>query len=184
MGAYDGDTLLTLIREYGIIDLAIALECDSVNFDKLIKNDLVRLNVKKLIVLPVGSSSSNCRISFNEGQGMISKIDLDGEVSNTLVQLINIDSCINGFDINKIIIDTEGSEKQSIMGLREIIYKNKPDLCIAAYHFPTDIFEIVNQINDISNGYKYYFRNHSANVIDTVLYCVNESSDGGILGSW
>jgi FkbM family methyltransferase len=167
-GAYNGDTLLNIIKNYGKLQLACALEPDIDNFKKLSANELIRYGCDMLILLPLGASNRTDVSSFDNGNGMISRMsNLD---SGKIIQTVKLDQILFGLNFNKIIIDTEGHEKQILEGLNDIIEASYPELCIAAYHDPTDIYELVLAIHEKYPKYKFYLRNHSSVNVDTVLY--------------
>jgi FkbM family methyltransferase len=169
-GAYDGDTLTQFSEKYGRLNLAVALECDSKNFQKMAKKDYPKID--KLILLPLGSGDKTDKIFFENGNEMQSRLSEKIVDSGSMVNVVNCDEILRGIEFTKIVIDTEGYEKQSLNGMKEIISNFSPDITVAAYHFPADFFQIINLINSIHPKYKYYLRNHSPFVAETVLYCV------------
>ena len=52
-------------------------------------------------------------------------------------------------------IDSEGLEKEIIMGARETIGASKPLLSICAYHHPGDVEAIPRLVLSIRDDYKY-----------------------------
>jgi FkbM family methyltransferase len=171
-GAYDGDTLDKLASKYGSIDFAVALECDFHNFSRLISKDYPK--IKKLILLPVGSGEKNEQVSFNAGNNMLSRISKITSEKTNLISLVKCDDVLRGLQFNKIIIDTEGNEAPSLRGMQTIISDQSPDIALAAYHYPTDIYRLLNLINAMNPNYSYYLRNHSPFAVDTVLYAVKK----------
>jgi FkbM family methyltransferase len=170
-GAYNGDTLLSLIKHYGKLQLACALEPDMDNFKKLSTNQLIRIGCDILILLPLGASNRTNISGFHNGNGMISRISKNLDTGK-IIQTVKLDQILLGLNFNKIIIDTEGHEKQILEGLSDIIEASHPELCIAAYHDPTDIYELVLSIHEKYPKYKFYLRNHSSANVDTVLYAL------------
>ena len=171
-GAYDGDTLEKFISKYGGLDLAVALECDFKNFTKLSSKSFPL--IKKLIALPLGSGEKNGQIYFNLGNEMLSRATNSPSAESSLISLIRCDEVFRGLDFNKIVIDTEGHEAPSLMGMANLIASQSPDIAVAAYHYPTDIYSLIILINTINSGYSFYLRNHSPFVVDTVLYAVKK----------
>jgi len=168
-GAYNGDTLLSIIKNYGRLQLACALEPDMDNFKKLSANELIRHGCDMLILLPLGASNRTEVSGFDNGNGMISRMSKNLDPGK-IIQTVKLDQILLGLNFNKIIIDTEGHEKQILEGLNDIIEASYPELCIAAYHDPTDIYELVLAIHEKYPKYKFYLRNHSSVNVDTVLY--------------
>lgn len=169
-GAYDGDTLIQLCEKYERINLAVALEYDMKNYLKMINKTYPKID--KLIALPLGSADKTGQLFFDEDNKMQSRLLNEKTMSSSMVSVINCDEAFRDIKFTKIIIDTEGYEKQSLIGMRKIIFENTPDIAVAAYHYPTDFFEILNLIDSINPNYKFYLRNHSPFVAETVLYAV------------
>lgn len=169
-GAYNGDTIENFIRNYGGVDFACALEPDPENFAKLVNNQTVRKGCVALLLLPLGASNENSVCMFETGNGMISRVSTASSGSSSMVQIIRLDSTLKGLEFNKVVIDTEGHEVAILEGMQGIIRTNSPDLCVACYHYPEDIYEIALQIASYQPNYKFYLRNHSSVCVDTVLY--------------
>jgi FkbM family methyltransferase len=171
-GAYDGDTLLQFSAKYGNINLAVALECDLKNYEKLVKKTYPKID--KLIALPVGSADKSGQLYFVDDNKMQSRLSqkIENQEGRITVSVINCDEVFRGIGFTKIVIDTEGYEKQSLIGMKQIISSLSPDITVAAYHYPTDFYEILNLIHLINPDYKFYLRNHSPFVAETVLYAV------------
>ena len=169
-GAYTGDTIETFIRNYGTLDLVVALEPDPDNFEKLTQNRTVREGSAANILLPLGASDQNASCLFEQGHGMISRVSHVPSPSATLVRTVKLDSVFQHMHFNKVVIDTEGHEKEILAGMEHIIRTDGPDICVACYHHPEDIYQIALLIESYESKYKFYLRNHSSVCVDTVLY--------------
>jgi len=169
-GAFTGDTIENFVRNYGSLDFVCALEPDPDNFEKLSRNELVHLGSASSMLLPLGASDSNASIFFESGQGMISRVAERASETATLVRTVALDTVARGMGFNKIVIDTEGHEMAILRGMRGIIKDRSPDICIACYHHPEDIFRIALLIEEMQPRYKFYLCNHSSVCVDTVLY--------------
>ena len=170
VGAFTGDSIENFVRNYGGLEFVLALEPDPENFEKLIRNEIVVKGCSSSVLLPLGASDQDSSIFFESGQGMISRVAERGSGMTTLVRTVKLDSIARGMRFNKIVVDTEGHEKAILRGLREIIRDDHPDICIACYHYPEDIYEIALMIEDLSAHYRFFLRNHSSACVDTVLY--------------
>ena len=71
-----------------------------------------------------------------------------------------------------IKMDIEGSEKDALIGASNTIQRVKPKLAIAAYHYATDLWRLVDVIRDINPGYKFYLRHYSETGLESVIYAV------------
>lgn len=170
-GAYDGDTLIQFCNKYGTLRSVVALECDMKNFKKLAMKQFPQ--IESLIVLPLGSADKTDQLFFQDDNKMQSRFSAES-IGSSLVGVINCDEVFRGIEFTKVVIDTEGYEIPSINGMNLIIKNQSPDLAIAAYHYPTDFFEILNRIDSINPNYNFYLRNHSPFVAETVLYAVKK----------
>jgi FkbM family methyltransferase len=171
-GAYDGDTLEKFLSKYGSIELAAALECDSKSFSKLVSKDFSKIN--HLILLPLGSGENNQQVYFDVGNEMLSRASEAPSESSVLINLVKCDDILRGLDFNRIVIDTEGHEAPTLRGMKRLISSKSPDISVAIYHYPTDIYSIINLIHKLNGGYNFFLRNHSPFVVDTVLYAVKK----------
>lgn len=52
------------------------------------------------------------------------------------------------------------------------IKKSVPKLAISIYHKSYDLFEIMEFIDSLDLGYKFYVRHYTRTLADTVLYCI------------
>ena len=169
-GAYTGDTIENFIRNYGSVDFVCALEPDPENFVKLSRNAIVRDGCAASVLLPLGASNQNSSSRFDSGNGMISRMSETASTYSALVQIVRLDDILHGMAFNKVVIDTEGHEMAILEGMAEIIRTNNPDICIACYHYPEDIYRIALLIESFQPQYQFYLRNHSSVCVDTVLY--------------
>lgn len=69
-----------------------------------------------------------------------------------------------------IKLDIEGSEKEALLGAKNIIKTAKPKLAVCVYHKPEDIYVLTELIHDINPQYKFFLRHYSPYIWDTVLY--------------
>ena len=169
-GAYTGDTIENFIRNYGGVNFVCALEPDPENFAKLSRNPIVRDGCTASVLLPLGASNQNSSSLFDSGNGMISRMSDAASPHGSLVQTVRLDDILHGMTFNKVVIDTEGHEMAILEGMANIIRDNSPDICIACYHYPEDIYRIALLIESFQPQYQFYLRNHSSVCVDTVLY--------------
>jgi len=76
--------------------------------------------------------------------------------------------------INFIKMDIEGSELKALEGARETIIRDKPQMAISVYHNFEDFYTIINYINNLNLGYKFYLRHFTIYHEETVLYATTE----------
>jgi hypothetical protein len=98
---------------------------------------------------------------------MNSMISEEGE---SFIQCVALDHVIPGFKPTFISMDVEGVELEALKGAEMLIKENKPDLGICVYHAPNHIWDIPLFIESLHLGYKFFLRNYTSFVSETVFY--------------
>lgn len=98
-----------------------------------------------------------------------SRFDKD---SNYIVHCDTLDNLLIDKDVSVIKMDIEGSEKEALLGCKNIIKNNKPKLLICVYHKPNDIVNIIKLVKSIRSDYKVYIRHYGSTIYETVAYFV------------
>lgn len=111
-----------------------------------------------------GSTPAFCRFSQ---KGTSSAIDARGEQE---VQILRMDDVLHSSQITMIKMDIEGAEMDALMGAKELITTQKPDLAICVYHKTDDLWELTNLLLSYVPEYKLYLRCHDRFTQETVLY--------------
>ena len=169
-GAYDGDTIQSLYNKFSNVEAIAAFEPDFNNYNMMIKNiKKIAQGTNEIICMPNAVYHNAEQLRFNMNTAENSNISKEGD---TVVQCVSIDECIQNFKPTHIKMDIEGSEYEGLLGTKETIKTNKPNLMICLYHKPNDLFEIPMLINSWNLGYKFYLRIHGNNGLELVLYCV------------
>ena len=163
VGAYDGDTIKSILSWKKEFKKIIAFEPEKENFKKLKKT--IRNN-KKITAYNLALGSISKMVFFNSSKDT-SRITQDGDLK---IEINTLDSF--GFTPNFIKVDIEGGEKDFIIGSRETIKKCKPQLAICVYHRSDDFFSLVDLILKINSKYKLYFRHHSFGFTESVMYFI------------
>lgn len=96
-----------------------------------------------------------------------SRIDSSG---NAWVQTVTIDTMLPGFAPTIISMDIEGSELDALKGAEQTIKTFVPDLAVCVYHSPSHLWEIPHYLNSLGVGYRFYLRNYTSFISETVLY--------------
>ncbi len=68
-----------------------------------------------------------------------------------------------------IKMDVEGYECRVIEGARELIGRCRPDMAITCYHYPQDLFEILDKVRGIHAYRNVALRHYGPSLYDTVL---------------
>ena len=169
-GAYTGDTI-EIFNKNLKLDTVVAFEPDPDNFMILRKNLRKMLSPDtKVFTLESGVGVKNSIVSFSQAQ--------DGsaisETGTAKVAITTLDKLLINQPVNFIKMDIEGSEKDALMGAREVITQYAPLLAISAYHSLSDFFEVPQLIHKLNPNYKLYLRSHNDSFHDTVCYAVPE----------
>jgi hypothetical protein len=73
-----------------------------------------------------------------------------------------------------IKLDIEGAECDALRGATNLL-QTKPVLALAYDHSCRDLWRVIDVIDSLSPGYKYYVRHYGGTVTETVLYAVPEN---------
>ena len=175
-GAYDGDTIRKIIASKIDVKGIIAYEPCIDNYNKLSKY-ISNLDMKRkfgIIALPYALWSRTRRSMF-DGMGENGKLAKTGEESVQCYRLDDSMFLLEKCEPNYIKMDIEGAELEALKGARETITKFMPQLAIALYHRPNDLFLIPALIKSWDLPYDYYIRSHGYNGLELFLYCVPKS---------
>ncbi len=173
-GGYIGDTTLEFISIDPNYNKVYVFEAEDNSYQKCCENLQYFIEEGKVKVLKNAVYSEECIISFNnKTMSGDSSIDENGETSVNAVKLDDI--CKD--NVSFIKMDIEGSEKQAIMGARNIIEKLTPKMCVCIYHLEDDFWKIPELIRSINSSYLFEIRHHSNEVYsETVLYCIPKNN--------
>lgn len=167
-GAFDGDTLRTLLKKYRRLDSVAAFEPDLDNFRKLVKTIATRRKqIRNISLFPTGLGNKTGKAEFTSGEGASSRLSKAGANS---VPIVALDDVLPNFSPTFIKLDIEGSEESAIGGAQRLILKYKPSLAVCAYHKPEDIWRIPLTIKSMFPFYQLRMRCHGYNGFDLVLY--------------
>lgn len=170
VGVFDGATINNFMEfSEGNYKLIVGMEADKANYDYLIDKYKHESNLS-LINKGAWNKSEILRFDSNP-HGGLSKIDETGEAT---IETTTIDKIAEELQIAPTFIkmDIEGAELKALEGAKEIITSCRPRMAIGVYHKAEDIVDILHYILQLVPEYKFYLRQHSYNMAETVLYCV------------
>lgn len=172
-GAFDGDTLRDLHRLKGKIEKAALFESDMTTFKQLLEmvGDNSQMYGNEMFLYPCGVWSDTAKQKANNTMGLNSHISNDGD---DIIQCVALDHVLKGFKPTFLKMDVEGAEYQALIGARNIITENKPDMVISLYHTLKDIWELPLLINSWGLGYKFYIRVYGNGGNATMLYAFSK----------
>ena len=168
-GAYNGDMVRRLNKRFGKVDAIACFEPDSGNFQLLVdylvkKHDQI---ASSIIAFPCGVFSHECQLRFASSNKTNSSISDKGE---SIIQCVALDHVLPNFRPTFLQMDIEGAVLAAITGSENLIREYKPDLAICVYHTPSHIWEIPLYINSLNLNYRFYLRNYTSFVSETVFY--------------
>lgn len=167
-GAYNGDTIMQLNSLVGKVDALACFEPDLDNFN-ILKQYLINKHneiAQSVIAFPCGVFSYETQLHFDSNK-MNSMISNDGKL---FIQCVALDHVLPDFKPTYISMDVEGVELEALKGAVRLITESKPDLGICVYHAPNHIWDIPLFIDSLNLNYKFYLRNYTSFVSETVLY--------------
>ncbi|KLO21714.1 FkbM family methyltransferase [Marinitoga sp. 1155] len=172
-GAYNGDTIRNLVKYKGKQESVVCFEPDLINYSKLIKyiNNNKKDIADTIFAYPCGVYSKTTQIFFSSGNNTNSKISANGK---DLIQTVKLDDALINYSPTFIQMDIEGAEIEAIKGGAILISTYKPDLAICVYHSVEHIWEIPLMLNKLNPDYKFYLRNYTGYISETVLYARSE----------
>jgi FkbM family methyltransferase len=165
VGFYIGDTTAAFIRETkGKYRHIFGFEPDNDNLS-LYHPD----GRGDITVVAKGLWKCDDVLRFDNALGVGSAVNENGpaEIAVTSVDVYFKDS---GFIPSYIKMDTEGSEKEVLLGAEHIIKTYRPRLAVSVYHRLGDIYELPLLVHSLNPGYRFYLRHYSSTYSETVLY--------------
>ena len=166
-GAFVGDTIRIFSKKRKIKKL-ICFEPDLDNFNLLteyLKREKENI-AEEIVAFPCGLWKETTYLKLR-GTGAGTCISEKGEKG---VQVVAIDEVLPNFQITYITMDIEGAELEALYGAKNFIKTWKPDLGIAVYHKPEHLWEIALYLSTLVPEYKFYLRNYTGGISDTILY--------------
>jgi FkbM family methyltransferase len=167
-GAFDGDTIRLFIeRTGGHFRRILGFEPDPTTFSRLAANFA---EDQRVVPVNAGLWSRADTLHFRNNAGRASILDSIGEV---MVNVLALDDMLDGEGVSFIKMNIEGAELEALRGAASSICRFLPKLAIAAYHRPSDLWEVAKVVDEIAPGYDFYLRQHCGGVVETVLYAVH-----------
>lgn len=155
LGAYNGDTALSLMDYAPHLQTVIALEPDEKNFTKLCLNTAKTGKVEA----HYGAAWHQREVlTFRKGGGR----GIRRERKDKTVEVMGLpaDSLLEGRTPDFIKFDVEGAERQAIEGCTDSIRAHTPELQVALYHRSEDIFALPLMIHRMNPNYRFHLRRY------------------------
>lgn len=170
-GAFDGDTIRSVIARQPNFGMIEAVEADSNSFAKLetyiaTLEPTLRSRIRLHRCAIGGRRGTICFENTGTAGSRIS--DTDG----TEVDLVPIDDLCASTRVTMIKMDIEGAEFDALAGGKQVIQRDRPILAICVYHSQEDIWRLPLMVREICPDYRMYLKSHGGDGIQTVAYAV------------
>jgi FkbM family methyltransferase len=174
-GAYDGDTLKSVIAAGRPFRDYVALEPDPVNFVALERYvaALPPSLVGRVRAMPLALYSTRTRMRIQHGGSVSAALaaptgpELPGDVT-----CVPLDELCADRPLTFLKLDIEGAELEAIEGARKVIARDRPVIAVCVYHRQNHLWQIPLLIQSIVGGYDYYLRPYNEEGWDLVCYAV------------
>lgn len=168
-GAFDGTISRRLFdaSEHSMRSL-FCFEPDLANFLKLTNNLRLGFEGVDIYLFPLALSNADKHVTFENNYNVNSHISSDVDGQGTLA--VSFDSIFPTLKPSLIKMDIEGAELDALRGACSLIRRARPDLAVSVYHKPSHLWEIICFVNALGLSYKFYLRNYTTWVPETVLY--------------
>lgn len=159
-GAYKGDSIDKLLTATkGKFGAIYSFELDNDIFQELEKTaEKYDLNKIKLFNAGVSDKCEEFEYGYVQGE------------EKHIAKVTPIDIALPSEKVTYIKMDVETYELKALEGAKRIIQTQKPKLCISAYHYLSDLWEVPLKIKALNAGYTVFLRHHSPAVWDTDCY--------------
>ena len=166
-GAFAGDTALFFSHKTGREGRVYSFEPHplvSVLFRQNVALNEDRVQQQISLTTKAVSNTSVDKLQFTlKGAGSTIATATTGQGRQIAVPTTTIDNEVKQQSIASvdfIKMDIEGAELLALHGAVQTITRHKPKLAICLYHHPNDFYTIVDFINNLGLGYKFYLEHH------------------------
>lgn len=157
LGAYNGDTVRSLMGYTDTLEEVIAFEPDRRNFRKL-SEWAETVEKPKITAHKLGAWSHSDTLFFDASGNRNANLSVEGGAKLTEVAVDSVDSIAKGFAPDYIKYDVEGSEHEALMGSRETIAVHLPTLLVSVYHRSEDLYKLPLLVKELYPDYGLYLR--------------------------
>ena len=170
-GAYDGDTLRSILQSGREIEAYAAFEPQGDLCAGIQTYIRERTEIREAHILPLGVSDCYEQLRFTETTDGRSAAKAD-PAGAAVLPCAPLDGVLRGFRPTMIKMDIEGMEPRALAGAAEMIRQHRPQLAICVYHDISHLWSIPLQIKELYEGYRLYIRNYQFMGLETVVYAV------------
>lgn len=158
VGAYTGDTLAELLALGAPLTHAVCVEPDNRNFRKLTARAEALAPLSVTCVHAAAWDAAGTGHFFGSGNRNASLCGASFENRPADTVLIPVDTLAMGLKPDYIKFDTEGAERQGLLGTAATIGHARPKLRVAAYHRTEDLLALPELLWSLAPDYHLYLR--------------------------
>ena len=171
-GAYDGDTIRSIIERCASFRRIIALEPDPLNFKRL------QQCVEKIIP-PLRERISVCEVAVAATKGTV-RFEPDGSTGGKIlaqggveVACDTLENILAGLSPSYVKLDVEGAEHDALRGAAAILARGLTLWAVCVYHKQSDLWRLPLLVHaSVPDDYRFFLRKHGGEIFDTVCYAV------------
>lgn len=174
-GAWTGDTLDAFINWKNgryVNVYCFEAECETAS---ILKKHIADKGYNNITVFNNALWDRNQKIDFfnSNGSGGGYCLNESGTSATITVNGVAADTMIKD-PVDMVKLDIEGAEANALLGMKDIIRKNKPVLAVCIYHKQDDFITLPNLVLGIVPEYSIYFRQYMLTPFSTVMYAIIE----------
>lgn len=155
LGAYNGDSIRTLLEHAPDVSRIEAFEPDPRSYRKLCAY-LEESGLSIVHAHHAGAWNTDTTLTFSsEGNRNSSVYGVKRGVETAMRTL---DSVMQGERLDYLKIDVEGAEREALEGAAQTIRRWKPDIRLSLYHRSRDLFALPLYLHEICPDYRFYLR--------------------------
>ena len=143
----------------GIMERNIGLNGALKERINIVKLPIWQFSGKKIFYVDNGPGSSVSEEKLNEKAVETSTLALDDFFLEKKLPKVDF-----------IKMDIEGAELEALKGAEGLIKKYRPKMAISVYHKPGHYYQIIEYVNSLNLGYKFYLDHFTIHLEETILF--------------
>ena len=173
LGAYNGDSIRELASYAPHLERVTALEPDERTYKKL--TSFAESAPYKITACNAAAWDCECTLEFtaggNRNSTLIGNVGIKTGAKIRKVTAARLDSLMHGA-CDYIKYDVEGAEYEAIVGSREVIAREHPELLVSLYHRSEDMYRLPKLVHEMGYSKLYLRRYEYVPAWDMNLLCL------------